>query len=135
MRAAVVHCFEGSAHADIAKALAKGIERQGHDVTVVNAGTQSGKSLTAFHYIAVGTAAPSLFSRAVPLKLTAFLKSAGMISGKRCYAFTAGGGFRKAALLRSLMKVMEGEGMYLKKSDIIKNSAEAEAIGCRLHIH
>jgi hypothetical protein len=32
------------------------------------------------------------------------------------------------------MKMMESEGMYLKKSDILANAAEAEAVGTRLHI-
>lgn len=115
-------------------ALAKGIERQGHDVTMVDARTDGGKSLTPFGYIAVGTTPPSFFSKAVSAGLGVFLKSAGMLSGKRCYAFVVGGGLRKSRLLRSLMKTMEAEGMYLKKSDIFGRPAAAEAAGFRLHV-
>jgi hypothetical protein len=32
------------------------------------------------------------------------------------------------------MKAMEAEGMLLKKTDVLANSAEAEAVGSRLHI-
>ncbi len=32
------------------------------------------------------------------------------------------------------MKILESEGVFLKKSDILSNEAEAEAIGARLHI-
>lgn len=110
------------------------IEGRGHDVTVVNARTEGGRSLTPFGYIAVGTAAPSPMAKAVPDGLTTFLRSAGMVSGKRCYAFVAGGGLRKGRLLASLMKTMESEGMYLKKSDILSKAQEARAVGSRLHI-
>ena len=111
-----------------------GIERQGHDVTVVDARTENGKSLTPYGYIAVGTTVPSLMSKTVPEALRTFLRSAGMVTGKRCYAFVAGGGLRKPRLRASLMKTMESEGMYLKKSDILTKAEEAEAVGSRLHI-
>jgi menaquinone-dependent protoporphyrinogen IX oxidase len=119
---------------DIVHALATGIEKQGHDVTVVDARTESGKSLTSFAYIAVGTVAPSVFSKTVSSAMDAFLKTAGHISGKRCYAFILNKGLRKGRVLSSLMKMMESEGMYLKKSDILVNTAEAEAVGSKLHI-
>lgn len=100
----------------------------------MDARTESGKSLTPYAYIAVGTVSPSLFAKAIPGALTAFLKSAGHVSGKRCYAFIGKNGLRKGKVLASLMKTMESEGMYLKKSDVLSNAAEAEAVGSRLHI-
>jgi hypothetical protein len=122
------------AFSDVVKALAKGIERQGHDVTLVDARTDGGKSLTPFAYLAIGTVSPSPFAKAIPNALSAFLKSAGHVSGKRCYAFIGNKGFRKGRVLASLMKTMETEGMYLKKSDVLSNAAEAEAVGSKLHI-
>jgi len=119
---------------DIVHALARGIEKQGHDVTVVDVRTESGMSLTSYTYIAVGTVAPSPFAKNVSEVLSAFLKSAGHISGKRCYAYILNKGLRKGRVLSSLMKMMESEGMYLKKSDILANAAEAEAVGAKLHI-
>ncbi|MCK5737240.1 MAG: hypothetical protein KAH21_12220 [Spirochaetaceae bacterium] len=116
------------------RSLAQGIERQGHDVTVVDSRTESGKSLTPYAYIAVGTVSPSLFAKTIPNPVVEFLRSSGHISGKRCYAFILNKGLRKGRVLSSLMKVMESEGMYLKKSDILANAAEAEAVGSKLHI-
>ncbi len=114
--------------------MSEGIEEQGHDVTIVNAGTDEGMSLTSYHYIAVGTIAPSFFSGKISPYLGTFLKSSGMLSGKRSYAFISGRGLRKPRLLQSLMTTMEAEGLYLKKSDVLNNPAEARVAGSRLHI-
>ncbi len=120
---------------DIVQALARGMEKQGHYVTVVNAYRDEGKSLTSFGYIAVGMSTPSLLSNKTPHGLENFLKNAGMLSGKRSYAFVCGMGMRKAGLLKALMRTMENEGMYLKKSDLLNKPAEAEAVGAMLHIN
>jgi len=117
---------------DIAKGLARGIERQGHDVSLVDARTEA--LLTTFSYIAVGTVAVSAFSKTVPESLGVFLRSAGRLTGKRCYAFVGKGGLRRRRLLASLMRTMEKEGMYLKTSDILGTALEAETIGSRLRI-
>ena len=119
---------------DVVHALARGIEKQGHDVTVVDARTESGTSLTSYAYIVLGTVAASPFAKTVSGAFNAFLKSAGHVSGKRSYAFILNRGLRKGRVLSSLMKLMESEGMYLKKSDILANAAEAEAVGSKLHI-
>jgi len=112
--------------------LTRGIERQGHEVTLVDARTEA--LLTPFSYIAVGTVAVSAFSKTVPESLGVFLKTAGRLTGKRCYAFVGRSGLRKRRLLASLMKTMEKEGMYLKTSDILGAAVEAETIGSRLRI-
>jgi len=117
------------------KALSGGIQSQGHDAVLIDACREVGVSLTPFDYIVVGVLADSLLSKFIPEPLVAFLRSAGHLSGKRSYAFVAQGGLRKRRVLSSLMKAMEKEGMYLKKSDILVKSAEAAAIGSRLHIN
>lgn len=117
---------------NVVRGLAKGIERQGHEVSLVDARTEA--LLTTFSYIAVGTVAVSAFSKTVPEPLSVFLRSAGRLTGKRCYAFVGRNGLRKRKLLASLMKAMEREGMYLKTSDILGTALEAEAIGSRLRI-
>lgn len=118
----------------VVQALAKGIESQGHDVRVLNAQTDTGQSLTPYSYIAVGTCTPSFFAKKIPEPLGAFLRSAGHLSGKRSYAFTGKSGLRKGRVLASLMKTMESEGMFLKRSDVLSSPAEAEAVGSRLHV-
>ena len=103
-------------------------------MTVIDARTEAGRSLTPFEYICVGAAAPSLMAKSVPAQVGEFLRSAGMVSGKRCYAFIGKKGLRKGRFLASLMKTMESEGMYLKRSDILSHAEEAKAVGARLHI-
>ena len=103
-------------------------------MTVINAITDSEKSLTPFNYIAVGTVAPSAFAKTVHESLRVFLRSAGHVSGKRCYAFIGSKGLRKGRVLGSLMKAMESEGMYLKRSDVLAKADEAKAVGTRLHV-
>jgi menaquinone-dependent protoporphyrinogen IX oxidase len=115
-------------------ALAKGIQEQGHDVTVVDATTDAGMSLTPFGYIVVGARVPSYMAKSVPSSLGAFLRSAGHLPGKRCYAFIGGKGLRKGRFLASLMKTVEAEGVLLKRSDALSNEEEARAVGARLHI-
>ena len=78
--------------------------------------------------------APSAFAKSVYDSLRAFLRSAGHVSGKRCYAFVGSKGLRKGRVLGSLMKAMESEGMYLKRSDVLAKADEAKAVGARLHI-
>lgn len=137
LRVAIVH-YDASNNRSIhelVRALAGGIQGQGHDVTLIDACREVGVSLTSFAYIVVGVVADSLMSKSIPEPLVTFLRSAGHLSGKRSYAFVAKGGLRKRRVLSSLMKAMEMEGMFLKKSDILVKSAEAAIVGSRLHIN
>ena len=59
---------------------------------------------------------------------------AGAVSGKKSYAFVRKATFGAGMSLAALMKCMEGEGMLIKTSDILRSPAEAEEIGRRLHV-
>jgi hypothetical protein len=136
MRVAVVY-FSGRNHrklAGLAKSLARGIERQGNQVDLFDGRTDSNAKLTIYQYIAVGSESEGLFGGRLPESVKTFLSSRGLVSGKRCYAFVAKSAFAAQKALTNLMKCMEGEGMFLKSSDILRSPAEAEEIGKRLHI-
>ena len=136
MRVAVVY-FSGRNSdklASLAKSLARGIERQGNQVDVFDGESDSNAKLTIFQYIAVGTVPASLFGGRLPESVKAFLASRGVVSGKRSYAFVGKSAFGAQKALTNLMKCMEGEGMYLKSSDVLRSPTEAEEIGKRLHI-
>jgi menaquinone-dependent protoporphyrinogen IX oxidase len=136
MRAAVVF-FSGRSGDRIdglARALAKGMERQGHTVDVIDGAKDQGARLTIHQYIAVGAASTGTFGGKVPDAVKTFLAAAGSVAGRKCYAFIPKATFGAAKALTALMKCMEGEGMFLKNSDILRSPAEAEEIGKRLRM-
>ncbi len=136
MRAAVIF-FSGKSNGTIgslARALAKGMEHQGHMVDVIDGTKDSGSHLTIHQYIAVGAEPVGTFGGKVPDAVKTFLAAAGAVAGKKCYAFIPKATFGAVKTLSALMKCMEGEGMFLKNSDILRSPAEAEEIGKRLRM-
>ena len=136
MRTAVVF-FEGKSRKrllGLAQALAKGIQEQGHQVDVIDGGHDVNSKLTIYRYIAVGGESITTFTGKIPEVVTRYLKGAGMISGKRCYAFVSKSTLSSNRALQRLMKAMEGEGMFLKNSGVLNSDVEAEEVGRRLHI-
>jgi len=118
----------------IAHALAEGIGSQGHTVDVLDASLDAGKVVSYYDYLVIGSEATTTFGGKIPSSLSTFLKGAGTLSGKRCMAWVTKGGIRSMKTLQALMKVMEGEGMYLKKSELIKSTDLARAVGKHLQI-
>jgi menaquinone-dependent protoporphyrinogen IX oxidase len=135
MRVAVVYFEkEKGKLADMAESLAHGIGEQGHDVKIINGAIDGNVKLTMYEYIAVGTAPLSPFSKKLNESLEKYIKNAGMLSGKRCYAFIQKKGFRSFRVLQELMNLIEREGVILKTSDVINSKEEASYIGKKLHI-
>ena len=119
---------------DLSVAVGRGIESQAYDVTLINACREPGKTLSGFGYIAFGLEAHSLFAKRVPDSFRSYLASAGVLSGKRCYAFVTRKGIRRFRFLASLMESLESEALHIKKSDILSSRVEAENVGKCLHI-
>jgi menaquinone-dependent protoporphyrinogen IX oxidase len=136
MRAAVV--FFSGRNRDrmmgLAKALARGIEKQGHTVDTFDGAKDLNIKLTIYQYIAIGAEVLGGFGGKIPDTVKNFLAAAGIVSGRKSYAFIAKSTFGAAKALARLMKCMEGEGMFLKNSDILRSPTEAEEIGRRLRI-
>lgn len=118
----------------IATALSKGIESQNHIVDIIDMKLEPGKIVSYYDYLIIGAEGISGFGGKIPENVSTFLKNCGSISGKRCYAFVSKAGIRANKTLQTLMRIMEGEGMFLMSSDIIDKEAQASAIGKRLHI-
>lgn len=118
----------------ISKALAQGIEAQGHHVDLIDGKQDVNTKLTIYGYLAVGTESSSFFGGNPPEGIGSFLGNAGMVTGKRSFAFTLKSGLRTAKTLAKLMQAMEHEGMFLKTSEIISSAEEALEIGKKLHI-
>jgi flavorubredoxin len=118
----------------MAKALAKGIESQGHQADIIDGDHDVNAKLTIYQYLAIGTEPVSGFGGKIPQKVSQFLSSSGMVSGKRSFAFVSKSTFGAGKSLSRLMRSMEHEGMYIKNSAIIGTAPEAEQIGKSLHI-
>ena len=119
---------------EISKALASGIESQGHQVDLIDASRDVNVKLTIYEYIAVGTEVVSLFGGKIPQKVSEFLRSSGVVAGKRSFAFVTKKAIGAEKGLQRLMKQMEGEGMFLRFSEVLSSAAEAKEIGKRLKI-
>ncbi len=119
---------------DLAKGLARGIEKQGNQVDVFDGDRDANVKLTIYQYIVIGMEPSGSMSGKVPDSLRSFLAGSGVVSGKKSYAFVSRATFGTSKTLANLMRSMEGEGMFLRNSDILRSGVEAEEIGKRLHI-
>ncbi len=119
----------------LAQALARGIEKQGNQVDTFEGARDPNAKLTIYQYIVVGAEPEGPLGGKIPENVKTFLAGAGAVSGKKSYAFVSKSTFGAAKSLSALMKCMEGEGMLIKTSDILRSPAEAEEIGRRLHVN
>lgn len=119
---------------NIAKSLSQGMEANGHQVDLVDGSRDVNTKLTIYEYIAVGTEQTNFFGGKIPERVSYFLREAGIVGGKKCFAFVLKRPIGSMKTLNRLMKAMEHEGMFLKLSDVIASAGEAEAIGKRLSI-
>ena len=119
---------------EVSKALAKGIEAQGHSVDVIDGSRDVNSKLTIYEYLAVGTEIVSTFGGKIPDSVSQYLKSSGIVGGKRSFAFVLKRPFGTEKGIHRLMKAMETEGMFLRFSSVMTSAAEAEYVGKRLKI-
>ncbi len=120
---------------NLAKAIARGIEKQGNQVDTFDGDRDSNIKLTIYQYVALGAEPLGSLGGKIPESIKAFLASSGVVAGKKSYAFVPKATFGAAKSLSALMKCMEGEGMLIKSSDILRSTTEAEEIGKRLHVN
>ncbi|MDT4761529.1 hypothetical protein [Sphaerochaeta sp. PS] len=118
----------------IAKALAEGISSQGHMVDLLDMSLEQGKKVSFYDYLVIGTEATTFFGGKIPSAVSNFLKSSGSVSGLRCMGFITKGGVRSMKTLQALMRTMEQEGLFLKKSEIITKADYGRAVGKHLQI-
>jgi hypothetical protein len=118
----------------LAKGIARGVGSQGNQVDTFDGARDPNVKLTMYQYVVLGAEPIGTFGGTIPESVRNFLASAGAVAGKRSYAFVSKSTFGAAKSLSALMKCMEGEGMLIKSSDILRSPAEAEEIGKRLHV-
>jgi len=118
----------------IAKSLAEGVSSQGHQVDIIDMNLDMGKKVSFYDYLIFGTEANTFWGGKIPTTVSQFLRAAGEVSGIRCMGFVSKGGLRSMKTLQTLMKTMEHEGLFLKKSEIVTKPDYARAIGKHLQI-
>jgi hypothetical protein len=117
---------------DYVVSLAKGMEAMGHRVDILDAWTGDGFRLPGYEYIAIAAEAVSFFSGKIPPVLPPLLAAGSSLGGKKSAAFVKKGGLFSGRALSNLMRIMEKEGMLINWSDILLNTAHAEALGKRI---
>ncbi|MBN2353957.1 MAG: hypothetical protein JXD23_15390 [Spirochaetales bacterium] len=117
----------------LAKAVAAGIEKQGHEVGLIDGMNEQNKKLIIYQYIAIGTE-QSTFLGKIHEKIGHFLASQGTVQGKKGFAFVVKRSIGAPRALLRLMSAMEKEGMVVKNSEIIVSISHAQEIGQLLHI-
>lgn len=137
MNVCIINCGKdrnASKLIEVSKGLSKGLESQGHMVTILDAYTDNDKRLSYYDYIIVGTESVGLLSAKTPEVLAKFLREVPGAAGKRSFVFNLKSP-RCAKQLCIAMKDMEREGMFVTNSGTLKNASEAEAVGKRLQIN
>lgn len=118
----------------LAQGLARGIEAQGHQVDLIDSRRDSNAKLSMYQYIAIGAEQTGIFGGKIPPQVTEFLRNAGVIGGKKCFAFVLPRPIGSYKALGNLMRSMEREGMFIRFSEVVRTAGEAEAVGKRLQI-
>jgi hypothetical protein len=136
MRVAVIFFSEKNREQlmGLAKALGRGIGAQGNQVDVFDGIKDQNLKLTMYQYVALGAEPLGVLGGKIPEAVKTFLAAAGLVSGKKSFAFVSRSRFGSEKALSTLMKRMEEEGMLLKNSMVFRSTLEAEEIGRRLHI-
>ena len=137
IRAAVLYFAKPSALPKmkaLAESLARGMQKQGAQVDVINGVQNRDTKLTGYHYIAIGCDVRSFFKGALPAELAPALSSGGIITGKKAFAFVPPALIGANATLLKLMRALEHEGMMVRFSDLVAKPEDALALGQRLKL-
>jgi hypothetical protein len=112
--------------------LQKGFEAMGHRADIMDAWTEDGYKLPAYDYIAVTVETISFFSVTLPERLHKILSEGSGLGGKKGAALLGKKCFRTNRALLNIMSVMEKEGLFVNRSDIILGNEHAEALAKRI---
>ena len=104
---------------NVTKALSRGLESQGHQVDIIDGDRDINAKLTIYGYIAVGTTAVNTWGGKIPEKVSAYLANAGIVAGKRCFAYTINSSMRTG---KTLSRLTRAAAWRIKISEIIEFS-------------
>lgn len=133
MRIALVNFPSGDDKAlrAIAEAMRGCLESKGHRLEILDPRSELAR-LASFDFIMVG-AECSGFGK-IPVRVKDSLKQAFGIAGKRSFAYLRAAGFMQDKALGRLMAAMEGEGLRVVWSELVKGPADAAVIAAQVPV-
>lgn len=135
MRVALVTFIQGdqSGSRSILSKLENGSASRGNQVEVFDGFKDLlNTRLTIFDYIAVLYKPSGFFGGKLPSRIAEFLATSGTVAGKKGCALVLKHGFSGAKQCRSLMKILEAEGLMLDYFDIVRDEEHASAVGKKI---
>ncbi len=120
--------------ASVSRALAEGIERQGHQVDLIDGTREVGRKVAVYQYIAMGVEQTNLFGGKIPDKVRDFLSETGMVAGKKSSAYILKHPLGEGRTLKKLMAVMEKEALFLRVFHSLRSEEQARTVGAGLKI-
>lgn len=118
----------------LAASLAEGLKSQNVQVELIDAQRSGEVKMTGYHYVAIGCEIVSWFRGKLPQAVSPFLAQAGIITGKKCFAFVPKTLLGASKTLLNLMKAMEAEGMMIRYSEVLTDKEEARQVGAGLKV-
>ncbi|MFP4330457.1 MAG: hypothetical protein ACOC28_00620 [Alkalispirochaetaceae bacterium] len=119
---------------DISRALAEGVESQGHDVDLIDGVQDVNTKLTIYTHILIVAEQRTLFSGRIPDAIPEFIGTSGVVAGKKSFAFVVKKPLGNTKALKRLMDVMEHEGMFIRYSDVLATVEDSRLIGGKLTV-
>ena len=138
MRAIVLYYSEGAEIMRVAKAVAGGIEKNGHTVDVKKIAPEvSPSSLIPYKIICIGAPVISFWGGKLAPGVSDFVNKCTHLTGRKMGAFTMTKWFGQERGLRNLMGMMEKQGGYVVDFMGAKGASRmdlnrAEAFGARM---
>jgi hypothetical protein len=118
----------------IAKGLAEGFQKNGHQVDTVDLKLDDNVRVGIYDYVCFGTNGVSPLSGKTDAGLARRLDNIGSLSGKRCFAFVRKQMLFSEKLLSNLMRAMEAQGMFMRNSAIVQSAEDARLIATGLDL-
>ncbi|MGE5577654.1 MAG: flavodoxin family protein [Syntrophothermus sp.] len=132
MRAAII--AGGSQKVSVlAKAVARGLEKAGYQVEILEAvAQQTPKSMAPYDLVCVGSPVLGAIGGRIAPEVAEFVARCTRLEGKRAAAFVPIAPLGTAKSIRALMGELEKQGAHVVDFQALKGESEAEVFGLRL---
>lgn len=136
MKVKVIFTGKEKATAEIAKALGKGLEDEGHQVSLEDCySTEKPLGVMQYDKVIIGCSPSGFWKKKTPFRLQESLKRIKGLMGKKTIVFIKPGLIRNNQALRTVMNDVERiSGAFVENFTILKNRKEGEEFGRSLKV-